>query len=75
MPATLSDLGVQLSAHVDVFKDEGGEQHLVHTSRPCPVCGDRLLGAVVPIPGSLGQVHLRCKPRLPALEPVKEVPV
>ena len=63
-----------LKAHVDVFKDEDGQRFLVHTSRPCQVCGDRLLGEVMPVPGQPSQqVHLRCARRLPAYEPIPEV--
>lgn len=63
-----------LKAHVDVFKDEGDQRVLVHTSRPCPVCMERLLGLVMPVPDQPNQqVHVHCAKRLPANRTIPEV--
>ena len=56
--------GTKLGAHVELFKrdERTGKQVLVHTSRPCAVCGQPVEeGLVVPQDGRF--VHPRCRRR------------
>jgi hypothetical protein len=56
--------GMRLGAHYDLFKNgDNGEKILVNTSRRCHVCGEKLLGAVVPVDGDR-LVHVHCKEKV-----------
>jgi hypothetical protein len=71
---SLSSLPLHIGGHVEVFFEHEGKQHLVHTSRRCPVCLEPLTGLLTArVSGS--EVHARCDKKLPAYQShIQEVP-